>query len=180
MASTRVDLEVVRPADVEAQPWANGLGVTRVLVDRGHGRLSVAEIEGTTPFSPLPGLDRMLVPLTAPGLGLVIDGRRMRVRAGESVEFRGEDAVVGEAGMRRVSVVNVMTRRGAASLDARIVCGSQVDTRGADALVVLDGRVSTPADRLLPAGAALLPGAVPTVVSAEHGAVLVVRWGRLP
>lgn len=50
---------IVRAASLVAVPWANGGGVTRVLVDRpGAFRLSLATIDGEGPFSRFPGVLR--------------------------------------------------------------------------------------------------------------------------
>jgi environmental stress-induced protein Ves len=63
---------LVRAADCPPAPWANGGGRTRELArrraDAGQGqgfdwRLSLAEIERSGPFSPLPGVDRVFAPV---------------------------------------------------------------------------------------------------------------------
>jgi hypothetical protein len=63
---------LVRAADCPPAPWANGGGRTRELARHGGAaaegqafdwRLSLAEIERSGPFSPLPGVDRVFAPV---------------------------------------------------------------------------------------------------------------------
>lgn len=55
----RAEGAIVRAASLVAVPWANGGGVTRVMVDRlGAFRLSLATIDGAGPFSRFPGVLR--------------------------------------------------------------------------------------------------------------------------
>jgi environmental stress-induced protein Ves len=61
------ETQVVRYRDIEPQPWANGLGVTRVVAigrseEPTHDfdwRLSVADVTDGE-FSKLPGTDRII------------------------------------------------------------------------------------------------------------------------
>ncbi len=146
------DPGIVRPSGIEPVPWANGLGITRVLLDGAALRISVAEIEGEQEFSPLPGRDRILVPIRGDGLVLDIEGVRLDVPLRTAVAFRGEDRVVAAA-TGRVSVVNLMTMRDAVALDTRI--GSAVED--AQAVVVLGGDVRVDGQVLEPG--ALVRGA---------------------
>ena len=180
----RVAAEVIRPSDVPPQSWANGLGVTRVLVSQQDRRISVAEIEGTTRFSLLPGMDRLLIPVTAAGLPLDVGGEMTRLRAGEAATFRGEDAVTGHAGMRRALVVNIMTRRASAILDARIVrVGETARPDDAEAIVVLGGLVAL-GDEPLPAGTVILRGPQGSedlsALSLRRGSAALLRWRFAP
>lgn len=170
---TRPDLEIIRPDDVEPEPWANGVGVTRVLTARPAWRISLAEIEGRMPFSPFLGADRVLIPLSPGGVTLEIAGGRRPVMPFTGVEFRGEDHVVAEAGERRVSVVNIMMRRssGRARWAIRIVDGP-ID-EAADALVVLDGEVVA-GTTSLPPGSVVGANAL-TTISASAGVVALLK-----
>ncbi|MFH8251941.1 HutD family protein [Microbacterium sp. B2969] len=114
------DLDVVTPADVSPQPWANGLGTTRVLVERLAWRVSIAEVRGRMPFSLLPGIDRILIPLTEPALTLMVDGVDHRVTSAAGLAFAGEAHAIAATGGRAVSVLNVMTRRALARTTWRI------------------------------------------------------------
>jgi len=175
MTRTRDDLEIVRPSDVDPQPWANGLGVTRVLVSRPDRRISIAEIEGRTPFSSFDGSDRVLVPLGPSGVTLEVGGRRHRVRALEPFSFRGEDPIVGDAGTRRTTVVNVMTVRSCARLDAEVVREVDTGLGGVDALVLLGGLPSTE-HGALPPGTVILPGQTSAPLPTGRRPVLLLRW----
>jgi uncharacterized protein len=58
---------LVRTADVPAQPWRNGGGVTRTLLARPRGdawqvRVSVADVAVNGPFSRFPGVERWFAP----------------------------------------------------------------------------------------------------------------------
>jgi environmental stress-induced protein Ves len=103
--------EVVRPDDASPQPWANGLGVTRVLAERPAWRVSIAEIHGRMPFSTLPGFDRILIPLTEERLDLTIDGAPVRALRTRGVAFSGEARVTASTGEKPIEVLNVMVRR---------------------------------------------------------------------
>ena len=127
----------VDPAAVDPVPWANGAGTTRELarVTEAEGvtvwRVSVADLERSAPFSSLPGLDRIFVPLGL--VRLTIDGTSIDVEAGEQVRFPGE-AVVAVVLSRPTRALNVMTRRGR--------CVAQVALRPADAPARGEGTVS--------------------------------------
>ncbi|MFK4790741.1 HutD family protein [Microbacterium sp. ZW T5_56] len=165
------DVDVVRPTDVPAEPWANGLGVTRVLVSRPHWRISIADIDAVAPFSFLPGRDRLQIPLTAAGVTLHGGAERRQLAPGEPVWFRGEDRVVGHPPIGGATVLNVMTDRAHAVLQLGLTRETVVT--GADAVVALadariQGRDETP-------GTVVLPGRDPVrLVSRE--AVAVLRW----
>ncbi|AMM18910.1 hypothetical protein AX769_00590 [Frondihabitans sp. PAMC 28766] len=121
---------LIRFADLTPAPWANGLGSTTEIArgigsgrldsggaDRGGAdwdwRISVATIEAATPFSALPGVDRVLMALGPDPLTLMVEGKQHDLQPQETLQFSGEDDV------RPVGVdtpgrdVNLMTRRGA-------------------------------------------------------------------
>lgn len=164
-----VDPEVVLPSATVPVPWANGLGITRVLVDGVGWRLSVAEIEGEQEFSPLPGRDRILIPILGERLALEVEGIRHEVPLRTALAFRGEDRVVAEA-VGRVSVVNLMTVRDAVAVDARI--GSAV--ADAHAVVVLGGGVRFEGRDLEP-GALVRAGGLARVDAGEDAVLLSIR-----
>lgn len=151
------DLDVVTPADASPESWANGLGVTRVLAKRLAWRLSVAELRGRMPFSRLDGIDRVLIPLSAPTLALTLDGGEQRVTRERGIRFPGESRVTATADRGGVSVVNVMVKRGLAVADYRIgvLRGVVTVDPAATITVLLAGRATV--DELpLPPGSALL------------------------
>ena len=77
-----MSLRILRFDDSRRQPWANGAGSTRELVQwPGDGqpwqwRLSIADVDRDAPFSGFPGVDRILVLLSGDGLILRFAGGR--------------------------------------------------------------------------------------------------------
>ncbi len=155
--SALAELDVVTPADASPESWANGLGVTRVLVKRLAWRLSVAELRGRMPFSSLSGIDRVLIPLSSPAVALVVDGVERRVTRERGIRFPGEARVVASAERGGVSVVNLMVKRGLASPSYRIgVHRGVVPVDPGATLTVLLAGAATVDDLPLPPGSALL------------------------
>jgi len=77
----------VRTADVPAQPWLNGGGVTRELLarpdrDGWQVRVSVADVEADGPFSAFSGVVRWFAVLDGAGVVLTIDGHERRCASG--------------------------------------------------------------------------------------------------
>ncbi|WP_433675690.1 HutD family protein [Microbacterium gorillae] len=165
------EVDVVRPTDVAAEPWANGLGITRVLVSRPHWRISVAEIDAVAPFSFLPGRDRLQIPLTAAGVTLKIGAEAHRIGQGVPVWFRGEDSVVGHPPDGGATVLNVMTDRAHAAL--RLELGRNAVFTGVDAVVAL--RSTRIGGRDEPPGTVVLPARRPVRIASPHS-VAVLRW----
>lgn len=67
--------ELIAAAQVAAQPWRNGGGVTRELFTAPAGadwrlRISLADIERDGPFSPFPGVRRHFAVLSGAGVAL--------------------------------------------------------------------------------------------------------------
>jgi environmental stress-induced protein Ves len=112
MIVRRASLATARPV-----PWANGRGMTRELLreDGPDGgmmlRLSVADVVEPGPFSPLPGVDRLLTLIEGPGFVLSIDGRPLVVRPLEPVGFAGEADVAATTVPAPSRDFNVMTER---------------------------------------------------------------------
>ena len=106
---------VIDPEEFPAVPWANGAGTTRELASvvdpdgRLSWRVSVADLIESAPFSVLPGIDRIFVPLGP--VRLTIDGVTVEVGPGEQVRFDGE-AMVAVALDQATRALNVMTSRG--------------------------------------------------------------------
>ena len=86
---------LVRTADVPAQPWRNGGGVTRELLALPEGgdwrvRISVADVASNGPFSTFAGVDRWFAVLDGAGVELTIDGNARRVTADDdALAFAG-------------------------------------------------------------------------------------------
>ncbi|WP_345799910.1 HutD family protein [Microbacterium sp. AZCO] len=166
------DLDVVTPADAAPESWANGLGVTRVLAKRLAWRLSVAELRGRMPFSRFDGIDRVLIPLSAPSLALTLDGTEQRVTRERGIRFRGESRAIATADRGGTSVVNVMVKRALAVPTYRISVhrGTVAVDPAATVTVLLAGRATL--DELpLPPGSALLQSTRPRRIECESAVI---------
>lgn len=173
------DLDVITPADASAESWANGLGVTRVLAKRLVWRLSIAELRGRMPFSAFPGIDRVLIPLSAPTVALAVDGVERRVTRERGIRFRGEARVVATADRGGVSVVNLMVKRGLAEPAYRVERhrGTVRVDPGATLTVLLAGAATV--DGLpLPPGSALLQSPRERRIACESA--LIARFDLTP
>ena len=90
--------QITRWADVPAQPWRNGGGITRELMAWPPGehwqlRLSVAEIGRSGPFSAFPGVTRWFAVMTGPGVLLGLPSGPLTLRPGDApCVFDGADA----------------------------------------------------------------------------------------
>lgn len=152
--------DLIVPADVTPELWANGLGITRVMARRLAWRLSIADVRGRMRFSPLPGIDRVLIPLGDAALQLNVDGVWHRVEPRRGIRFAGESRVLPSTSGRSVAVVNMMVRRGLADVAWRIDShrGALPVPASVAATVVLSAKPAT-GGRALPPGTTLLPAA---------------------
>ena len=122
-------LLTVRTADVAAQPWKNGGGVTRELLALPPGsdwrvRISVADVASDGDFSSFAGVGRWFAVVEGAGVVLTLDGREHRCT-------RDDDEALAFAGDARTSCrlidgatrdLNLMLRGVRGSL-ARVVAG---------------------------------------------------------
>lgn len=116
--------------DFPVVAWRNGLGGTRVIASASSAgtpawRVSIATIRGDAPFSVLPGIDRVLLPLVPGSVSLTADGVPLPVSADGAIRFDGSlevRAVANEYendGQER-HVLNIMTPSKAAITDDRV------------------------------------------------------------
>ncbi len=106
--------------------WKNGLGWTHEIAIAPRGaaldggafdwRLSIAEVEADSDFSPLPGVDRTIALLEGDGM-LLSDGASETVleRRGQLLGFSGDAAMHCRLSGGACRDFNVMTRRDRAS-----------------------------------------------------------------
>lgn len=102
--------------------WANGGGETAEVARFPHGesvagfdwRISIATIAADGPFSTLPGIDRLFMPLEGNGVWLRIGGSEpKRMATGDDpIAFAGEEACDCALIDGPVRDLNLMTRRG--------------------------------------------------------------------
>lgn len=147
---------VIRYRSLVASPWANGQGRTvevwrRPVSGAFDVRLSIATVDRASRFSSLPGVDRVLMPLSAGGLSLHIDGADVAVGRFEAVAFPGEAGVTSDDAEAPGHDLNLMVRRGAGvpALSAVVVDGDcTLERPGLLAVVVVDGAIRVGRDIL--------------------------------
>lgn len=121
-----------RRADLVAQPWKNGGGVTREIVSWPPGstvsdfdwRVSIAHIASGGPFSAFPGVDRVITLLEGAGVVLqALDGT-VRHRLDQPLvpfAFKGEVPMQADLLGQDCHDFNVMTRRSACSASVQVL-----------------------------------------------------------
>ncbi|WP_327224612.1 HutD family protein [Streptomyces platensis] len=195
-------MRILRAAGRPAMPWSNGGGVTREVAVHPPGagwdtfawRVSLADVTRDGPYSPLPGVRRILTVADGAGLELTVDGttRRLTDRC-RPFAFPGG----AETGSRLldgpVVNLNVMLREGRAAATVERVRGRRVvepvrravggaaDGPEAVLIVAVEGgtrlrRAGEPEVRLARFDAALLagPDATPAEVRTD-GVAAVIR-----
>ena len=119
----------VRTADVAAEPWKNGGGVTRELLALPRGgnwrvRVSVADVASDGDFSTFAGVARWFAVVEGAGVVLTIDGREHRCTRGdgEAIAFAGDAPTSCRLIDGATRDLNLMLR-GARGALARVVAG---------------------------------------------------------
>lgn len=119
---------IVRYADLPPQPWKNGKGFTRTLFsdaiasnDEWTWKISIAEINGTQPYSAYPGIRRGQVALGPGAVNLEIDGQIKLLPVEGTIVFEGEDDVVATPASEGFLDLNVMGLRRAWNPSVEIV-----------------------------------------------------------
>ncbi|MFF3540729.1 HutD family protein [Streptomyces platensis] len=195
-------MRILRAAGRPAMPWSNGGGVTREVAVHPPGagwdtfawRVSLADVTRDGPYSPLPGVRRILTVADGAGLELTVDGTtRLLTDRCRPFAFPGG----AETGSRLldgpVVNLNVMLREGRADATVERVRGRRVvemvrrpvggAAEGPEAVLIVavegDTRLRTagePEVRLARFDAALLagPDAAPAEVRTD-GVAAVIR-----
>lgn len=124
-------LHIIRVADVPAQPWKNGGGVTRELLTWPRVaaspasppsadwqlRISVANIDRDGPFSAFPGVRRWFAVLLGTGVLLRFEEQTLDIRPGqEALSFDGAAAPGCQLIDGPTVDLNLMTRAGTAHM----------------------------------------------------------------
>lgn len=121
-----------RRADLVAQPWKNGGGLTREIVSWPPGsgvtdfdwRVSIARIASSGPFSAFPGVDRVITLLEGAGVTLQSVDGTISHRLDQPLQpfgFAGELAVQADLLGPDCLDFNVMIRRSACSASVQVL-----------------------------------------------------------
>ncbi|MFJ6028053.1 HutD family protein [Pseudarthrobacter sp. NPDC092424] len=119
-------MEIIRYADLKAEPWRNGGGVTREIArgvadDGGTAgssaawdwRVSIAEVGKAGEFSAFPGMERVLTVIDGELFLLTVDGVEHPLEKFRPFRFSGGAATAGALPTGDVRDLNVITRTGA-------------------------------------------------------------------
>ena len=119
-------MEIIRYAELKAQPWRNGGGVTREVASHPAGassapgtgdggwdwRVSIADVSKAGDFSAFPGMDRVLTVVEGELLLLSVDGAEHPLEKYRPFRFSGDAAAAGALPTGDIRDLNVITRNG--------------------------------------------------------------------
>ncbi|POX41144.1 hypothetical protein C3486_10165 [Streptomyces sp. Ru73] len=177
-----------------AAPWSNGGGTTREIAagppgagwDAFDWRVSLADVDRDGPYSPLPGVRRILTMVAGAGMELTIDGQRTAVTERfRPLSFAGGAATDCRLAAGPVVNFNVMVRDGRCAAEVTMARGTYAvrpapGPDGAVLVTAVDGTVSlTPEEaggpvRLGRYDAALLPAGTAAALEAGPDGVAAV------
>jgi hypothetical protein len=123
-----MSLRLLTAADFHRLPWQNGRGTTLELVRRDDTagallwRLSIADVVEPGPFSPLPGIDRVITLIEGEGFDLDFGADRppVSLRPFEPLAFSGDWSTAAVAVHGPSRDFNVMTTRGWVVADVQV------------------------------------------------------------
>lgn len=141
---------IVRFAELPVVPWRNGGGVTREVAVGGsgsdprdfHWRISIADVNAPGPFSPFPGVDRVITLVEGTRMDLVIDGVEHVLGLHEPLSFDGASQTSCTLPAGPTRDLNVMTHRNRQSAAVAIMDLSEtrpIAVGGGQVLVLLTG-----------------------------------------
>jgi environmental stress-induced protein Ves len=127
-----MSLRLLTAADFRRLPWQNGRGSTLELVRRDDAagtlswRLSVADVVEPGPFSPLPGIDRVITLIDGDGFDLDFGGARppAALRPFEPLAFSGDWPTTATMVHGPSRDFNVMTARGRITAEVEMARGN--------------------------------------------------------
>jgi environmental stress-induced protein Ves len=115
-------MEIIRYAELRAEPWRNGGGVTRELASHPKAasaqdgawdwRVSIADISKAGDFSVFPGMERVLTVIDGELLLLTVDGAEHPLEKYRPFRFSGEASTHGALPTGDIRDLNVITRTG--------------------------------------------------------------------
>jgi uncharacterized protein len=125
-------MEIIRFAMLKPRPWRNGGGVTREVAGlrlpasesgtvpaarsqdaEWQWRVSIAEVSKAGPFSPFPGMERVLTVIDGELLLLSVDGVEHPLEKYRPFRFPGDADSAGALPTGHIRNLNVITRNGA-------------------------------------------------------------------
>lgn len=182
---------VLHHDDYSQSRWKNGLGITRTVdIAPSHAgfetfewRVSMADVGDPTPFSPLPSVDRWLMPIAGSGFELMINGASFQPAVGEVVQFTGDDEASGGASGTGSRDLNLMVRRPHSDADLRALSiapdtpldGRTIAARGGITLATLiTGDVTVAGASLSPFDAARLTDNTEEAFETTTGCLLAI------
>ena len=118
-------MQIIRFADLKAEPWRNSGGVTRQLASKpsaaaggdGQGggwdwRVSIADVTRAGDFSAFPGMERLLTVIEGDLMLLTVGGAEHPVEKYRPFRFDGGAATAGALPTGDIRNLNVITRTG--------------------------------------------------------------------
>lgn len=110
-------MQIIRYSSLKAAPWTNGGGVTRQIAagpdtKNWDWRLSLAEVAKAGPFSPLPGIDRIITIVEGELIALTVDGVEQALEKYRPFRFSGDSHTSAALPTGALKDLNLMTRRG--------------------------------------------------------------------
>lgn len=116
-------MEIIRYAELRAEPWRNKGGVTRELASHPKAasaqdgawdwRVSIAEVSKAGAFSTFPGMDRVLTVIEGELLLLTVDGAEHPLEKYRPFRFSGDADTASALPTGDIRDLNVITRNGA-------------------------------------------------------------------
>ncbi|KQR72852.1 hypothetical protein ASF98_22895 [Arthrobacter sp. Leaf337] len=116
-------MEIIRYAELRAEPWRNKGGVTRELASHPKAasaqdgawdwRVSIAEVSKAGAFSAFPGMDRVLTVIEGELLLLTVDGAEHPLEKYRPFRFSGDADTASALPTGDIRDLNVITRNGA-------------------------------------------------------------------
>ena len=110
-------MQIIRYASLKAMPWAGG--ATRQIAAGPDDaaswdwRLSLADVAKAGPFSPLPGIDRIITVVEGELIALTVDGVEQALEKYRPFRFSGDSNTSAALPTGALKDLNLMTRRGA-------------------------------------------------------------------
>ncbi|MEE1783587.1 HutD family protein [Streptomyces sp. SP17BM10] len=152
-------IQTLRASERPATAWLNGGGVTREVagfpvgagLDGFEWRVSLADVATAGPFSPFPGIDRVITLVEGPGMVLTVDGAEHRIdEPYRPFAFPGDATTDCRLLAGPVVDFNVMTRRGEVTAEVALAtapgsASADVPPGGSVLVVCLAGSVSVDA-----------------------------------